>query len=299
MRAPSHVAFGFFWGGLFATAAANRSIEFGMNELTVKCALVTFAGCLAPDLDCKEAPIARLLPFLGSPIRRRFPHRTLLHSFTGLFIASGLVAGIVYLLGFLGLWIGTPDTIPVVIQFFAWAYFSHLVLDTLTVRGVPYFFPLLKNPFGYPSFEGDRIRSSDKRWGFIITSLSLIVFSALIPVIQQGANTTLANVFGQFYQLKDVYTNVVNRELVLEFEGYFEYDKAPVSGRALILAATSNYFIIYCDGQIHYLGEESGDIQLLEGQIQQLDYPLDVRSDTYHNRKLSDILSDIKRHVLM
>ena len=301
MLAPSHLTFGLFWSGIFVSAATNRDVEWGMNALTFKCILATFLGCLFPDLDSKSSPLSRLLPFLGNPIRRFFPHRTLLHSFSGLLIATFLVCGLMYLLVMLKLWTGSTVKISLITKFFAWSYLSHLLLDTSTVRGVPYFYPFLKNPFGYPSLEEDRIKSGDKRWEFIITTASLIGFVSLTPMMQQGAGTTLANAFGLFEQLREVYVGTVGKEVMLEFEGYLEYDKSPVSGKALILAATGGYFIIHWNGQVRYLGEASGDIRLLKGKgrIRQIDLTPRANSITYRNSPLSDILSDFSGQVLI
>jgi len=298
MNGGTHIAFGLLAGGVLASAAVNKDVAFGMNAVTVQCVIATVVGSLAPDIDNRQAPIARVLPFLTKPISRRWPHRTGLHSLAGLMVGSGLVLGILWLLAFAGLWLGPRDSVLLVAQFFACGWLSHLLLDTATKQGIRWFWPLLKNPLGYPSLEEDRIISGDKRWEFIISGVSLVLFGAMIPVIEQGADTTLANVIGQFKQLKGVYVNAVNQEVVLSFEGYRKQDKAPVSGRGIILAAVDDYFAVFWNEQVRFVGQESGDIHLLSGRCQTLDVAPSVRETVYRNTELADIVADIRGPAL-
>lgn len=264
MRAPSHAAFSLFWGGILASASVHRDIAFGLNPLTVQCIAATLAGALMPDLDSRKAPTSKALWFLSSPICRRFPHRTLLHSLLGLGLAAGVVCGLLWLPVVFGLWAGGPH-IWLITQFFAWGYLSHLLLDTANKRGVPYLYGVMREPLGFPSHEEDRIISGDRRWEIIITVVSLMLFGRLIPVIQQGAAAWLANFVGKVPQLREVYRTAVNREVVLGFEGYWNADKSPVSGKGLILKEQDGVFTLFFDGQVHYLGRDAGDIRLLDG----------------------------------
>ncbi len=292
MNAPAHIAFSLLWGGLWASAASNREVAFGLNTLTAQCALATVIGGLVVDLDNRTAPVSRALPFLSRAISRRFPHRTLMHSFMGLALSSGVVYGLLSLAVIFGLWTGGKAG-GLITQFFAWGFLSHLLLDTTTRRGVPYFWPLLKNPLGYPSFEEDRIISGDRRWEIITIAVSLAGFAFLVPVIRQGADTALANAVGQLPQLREVYLNAVGQEVVLQFEGYREADKAPVSGRALILAEQDGVFTIYFDNAVRHLGQERGELRLLSGQVRQLDQPPQVRTARFFRADMAAIVADL------
>ena len=121
------------------------------------CAVVTFAGGLAPDLDKPGSSLWRKVPgggLLAWLVRPAFVggHRHLSHSLLG----AGLFAiGVRALLQML------PDgylrPTPVWTCFIA-AYLSHLVADSLTEDGVPWFFP-----FGgrlcFPPFRRWRIKT--------------------------------------------------------------------------------------------------------------------------------------------
>lgn len=291
MRAPSHLAAGVLWGGVFASAAVNRDISFGLNALTAGCAAATTLGALAPDLDSRTAPLSRVVPFLAGPIARRFPHRTATHSLLGAGLASGFLYGALWLLAVAGDW--NSGRVGLVAQFFACGFLSHLVLDCATKAGVPFFWPGLKNPLGYPSHEEDRIVSGDGRWEVVITAVSLAGFAGLVPVIRQGAPTTLANVVGQLPQLAEVYRNAVGREVALRFEGLRAEDRSPVSGRGLILSAQEGSLTVFVDGAVHEVGGDRGDVRLLSGQVQQLDRAPEVRAMSFHGAAIGDVLADL------
>ncbi|MCL5409758.1 MAG: metal-dependent hydrolase [Patescibacteria group bacterium] len=130
-------------------------------------------GGLAPDLDqptsslWHKIPAGSLIgkiahPFLGH-------HRTLSHSILGI-IFFGLLSR--YLLNLLG------QTILVDMSLAWWAFMigfvSHLIMDTFTTEGVPWFFPI---PFhlGIPPLAALRIKTG----GWIE---KLLVFPGLLAV---------------------------------------------------------------------------------------------------------------------
>lgn len=285
MNTPSHLAFGTLCAGLLASAAANP-VSFGLNGLTAQCAAVALLGALVPDLDSPKAPVSRLLSFVSSPVCRRFAHRTLLHSLVGMVLAIIPVYG---LLRLGGIWAGLRPAL--VSQFFAVGYFSHLVLDTLTKRGVPYLWPLIRNPFGYPTFEEDRIISGDLRWELGFTGSFVIATILLLPSIRYGAGTTLANVVGQLPQLRGVYESAVGQEVVVRFDGYRAVDKAPVAGEALALGEEGDGFVVLWQGQVHRLGHDQGDIRLLSGSVRLLEQAPQVRTVSLAAASSADILA--------
>lgn len=292
MKAPSHAAFALLWGGIWASTSVHRDVAFGLNALTIQIIAATVVGALMPDLDSKKAPIAKALWFLSVPICRRYAHRTLMHSLLGLGLASAGVCALLWLPVVFGLW-ASGEHVWLITQFFAWGYLSHLILDTANKRGVPYLYGLMGESLGFPSHEDDRIISGDRRWEIIITVASVVLFVRLIPVIQQGAATAMANVVGKVPQLREVYRDAVGKEVTLEFEGYWEADRRPVSGKGLILEEQDGVFTLYYDGRVHDIGEDTGDLRLQSGKVAALNqapvaWPVPVAAKT-----IADMLAEV------
>ena len=285
------MAFSLAWGGLLAAVGNVGAGNFGVNGVTGLCVVATILGAVMTDLDNPRAPAARMMPVVARAVSRRFPHRTLLHSFAGLGASSGIVWGLLWLASVAGLPLhGLARTLA---GFFGWGWLSHLILDTLTKRGVPYFWPLLSDPLWYPTLEEDRLISGDGRWNLIITIGSLALFAALVPVMRQGAGTTLANTIGQAPQLAEVYRGAVGREVALTFEGYWERDRSRVGGRALILAEKEDVFTIWLDGEVRELGQSRGELRLLSGQVEVLEQGPRVLVRTHDGRPLEDIVAGL------
>lgn len=82
-------------------------------------------GALIPDIDHPTSKINKCNPFTGI-IGDLIGHRTITHSFTGLLIFD------------LILWIANFESI---ILGFNIGYISHLILDMMTVSGIPLLYP--------------------------------------------------------------------------------------------------------------------------------------------------------------
>lgn len=127
----------------FATAA----VAVGANMI----------GGLLPDIDDTTADIwdkvrgGNILARLIKPLVGK--HRMLSHSILGMVIIG-------YLLQLLLGWLGTIVLVDMNIVWWSTmiGYFSHLVMDSLTKQGVPWFFPIPIR-LGFPPFEAMRIKT--------------------------------------------------------------------------------------------------------------------------------------------
>ena len=302
MKAPTHIAFGLFVSSIAGSFSASYAgTAFGFNKLTLAAIAGSIMGALLPDIDHRQSCISRILPPLSRLICKRFSHRTLLHSFLGLGIIVTIL--LLWAIGFRHFLYRTfginiaPASTHAVLLLFSVSYFSHLILDTMTRRGIMYLYPL-HVAFGYPSPEKYRFITGDMRAEIPISAISLALFLAFIPITRQGAQLSLLNLIGKTDQLIDIYTGVAGKEVLIHFNGYQTSNKTPVSGCALILAASMNGFTVYWQGDILTLGE-GADIHLLRGTCEILDIPPVERTSTYHNTPLSDILEEANGHVLI
>lgn len=130
-------------------------------------------AALLPDIDQPTAELWDKIPLLGHTLGKitskvTLGHRNLTHSILGATICAIIVHFIVF---------SFPDYwgIDKVMLFnsFMIAYGSHLLLDSVTVEGIPLLFPIQKN-FGIPPKPLDGIRIMSGKW-----FENLIIFPAL------------------------------------------------------------------------------------------------------------------------
>lgn len=152
MTARTHDAFAF--AGLITVAVFYPPTT--LNLTTLFAAIVgNIVGSLIPDMDQASNRLWDLLPagdHLAKVFRRLFlKHRTLTHSFLGVFLIFNI-------LGFVLPRLLNPNFVNVEIVFAAVmiGYVSHLVADSLTKDGLPLLFPIKYN-FGFPPIKALRI----------------------------------------------------------------------------------------------------------------------------------------------
>lgn len=88
-------------------------------------------GSLLPDIDHPQSYLGRRLPFLSVPIHWLFGHRGFTHSLLSLSILG--IASAEY-------WAFNPLLLGGILL----GYFSHILADMCTPRGVPLFYPSKK-----------------------------------------------------------------------------------------------------------------------------------------------------------
>lgn len=302
MNTTTHVCAGMACGTVAAGFFANNpTIHWGVNELTGIAIGLVALGASLPDLDSRQSPISRVFPFLSQPISRRWPHRTLLHSLFGLMLWAVVCYGL--------LWAGDlivdtvigqrPNHCGIFAWLFAFAYASHLALDSFTRQGVRWLYPLVKSPFGHPSSEQYRIITGDKRAEWLISSSAAAVVLALASFALQGADVSLQNIIGKYKQLSDIYQQSEQTEVVVNFVGHFEHDKAPVSGRALILESANSCLVVWWQGKIYSIGEGQGDIYLRSGKCEFLGVPPLVREVDYSDSRWEKVVGEAGERVLI
>jgi len=163
MTARTHDAFAF--AGLITVATLYPPSSLGLT--TLGAAIVgNIVGSLIPDMDQASNRLWDLLPagdHLAKVFRRIFlKHRTLTHSFLGIFLIYTILINILPKLL-------NPNFVDVSVVTAAMmiGYISHLVADSLTKDGLPLFFPIKWN-IGFPPFRFLRITTGSWVENFVI-----------------------------------------------------------------------------------------------------------------------------------
>ncbi|WP_028401073.1 metal-dependent hydrolase [Ectobacillus panaciterrae] len=95
-------------------------------------------GALLPDIDHPKSTLGRIIKPISWALHSIFGHRTITHSLLFLFIVTSL------------LWTVFPNY-PFVVMGICIGVISHLMLDALTVSGIPLLYPL-KTKIRFPFY---------------------------------------------------------------------------------------------------------------------------------------------------
>lgn len=193
----NHLIGGVVFSGTFSAIA-------GKNIFESKTALaVAVVASLLPDVDNPSAPIGRVFAPISRYINTVYGHRGVTHSALALVVCTLIFAA------FSKLWI-----------IFFWAYLSHLVFDMLTLQGVLFFYPFLKNNCVMPSKPEFRFRTGDKVAESMSFGIFLVCGFSLYPLMTQGFWTSYNSLYGtpkhlasEFQKSKDLLEVNYNYEI--------------------------------------------------------------------------------------
>lgn len=180
MTFPNHVLGGVVVTGVFASILDVNIIE--SPALLGACVL----GSVLPDIDHPRSPIGFMFYPLSRFLNRRFGHRTITHSlffFLLLILISVAFESAVF---------GSKAHTLV----FGIGYASHLLLDMMTVQGVPLYYPIWKNACVVPGRAEMRFRTGKPKSEVMIFGFFTISLLMLQPLMDKGFWTSYNQAFG-------------------------------------------------------------------------------------------------------
>jgi len=153
MTISNHITGGIVFTGSFCSL-------FGVNIFENKYTIITcLIASILPDIDHTKSLIGKLFYPISKWIATNYGHRTITHSFIFFFFFS---------ISFFII----ENSILTTFKYsliFSFALFSHLILDMITISGVPLFYPFSKNPCVIPANPDLRIRTGNlKSEGIIL-----------------------------------------------------------------------------------------------------------------------------------
>ena len=133
-------------------------------------------GSLAPDIDHPESKVGRkfILKPISIFINKVFGHRTITHS-----VVISIFMTMILLFSTL-LFSGIPNFIySNLIIGFCVGWFSHLLLDLLTVKGIPVFYPFIKKKYSLLKFKTNRDEEFVSILVILITGILMVAYFRL------------------------------------------------------------------------------------------------------------------------
>lgn len=221
MTVYNHIAGGIVFTGSFCSL-------FNVNIFESKTSIfVCVIACMLPDIDHTKSLLGKLFYPLSKWISRKYGHRTITHS---------LVTFIPLSLGFTFVEnIYSPDTSLALI--FTFGYLSHLILDMITLQGIPLFYPFTRNPCVIPANPKLRIRTGNlKSEGIALFCFSILTFT-FQPLFANGFWTTYNK---KFNDITHVYREFNTNNQVLKIDYLYTHFGELIKGSGIVVESSPN-----------------------------------------------------------
>lgn len=237
MKLPNHLA-----GGTLITAILSSLSGINIFQSQTSIMVMLIATTL-PDIDLPKSTIGHTFKPISLYINRRWGHRTITHSFITLLILTLLLA-------ILEKQIMDKNTLSLI---FFYAYLSHLLLDMVTLMGVPLLYPFSKNPFVLPGNPRYRIRTGDTRTETIAFCTFILLSIFLRPLFEQGFWTSYNRLFGT---MKHLAAEFKRSEDMLEVQYFGKIGTHLIQGKGLCIEANQNEVILIEDNDFTVLSKD-------------------------------------------
>jgi len=233
MTAPTHVTFGAL--SYFVVAAI---VQWQPSTAAVATAAL---GSLLPDIDLPTSAVGRPLFPIAKALNEQIGHRTLTHSFVGIFLLL-LILSPLFFVDALVLWallIG---------------YVSPLLIDTVNKAGIELLYPSRLRAW-FLNDERYRI-TVGSREEFILLVVLLVFTVAFFPVTIRGFTGTLHYLLGDTESaVTDFYRHMPTHSVIATVAAIDTISQEEVRGDFSVLGANpNNALIIKHDGRLREVG---------------------------------------------
>lgn len=241
MTFPNHVA-----GGIVFTGTFCSLFDVNIFESPYTIGLTVFASIL-PDIDHTKSLIGKLFFPVSKWLSVKFGHRTITHSLLFFIISS------VLFLFSEKIFFNSSNYSLI----FSFALLSHLVLDMLTVQGIPLFYPFARNPCVIPANPDLRINSGNiKSEGialFVFTGMALF----MQPLFANGFWTTYNN---QFNSIAHIFREFSSSDKALVINYDYSYYNQNISGSGVLVNATQKELNLISDNELISITSEPNTV---------------------------------------
>lgn len=291
MTAPNHIV-----GGIVITGISLSFWDINIFSKSSYLSICIFSSML-PDIDHTKSLIGKMFFPLAKYLDVRFGHRTITHSITlliPLFIFSCF-----FELNIINPYFQRSGLDFSLIFFFS--FLSHLILDMLTIDGIPLFYPFLKNPCVIPSNPNLRFRSGNiKSEAIALFIFTFILFSSY-NLFKNGFWTTYNRSFGT---IKHGFREFKESEKLVFVNYKFSFNGSIKKGTGYILDATQNKLELFCKtsesspGRILIIDNKDHRTKNISVLPKQSKYTYSVQDFKFFNLSLKEINDTLNTKIV-
>lgn len=229
MSGANHVAGGIVFTGLYLSM-----FDVNIYSKPQYLGLAIFFSLL-PDIDHTKSIVGKMFYPVAKWLDRRFGHRTITHSLLAYF-GLALLIGVVE-----KTWLNTT----IATSIFLWSYASHLILDMLTLQGVPLLYPFKKNPCVIPGNPAYRMKSGNFKAESIAFCLFVMLAFTTKDLFAHGFWNSYDRLFGT---VKSVYaeSRLTPKALLVRYQ--ISQDGKDIAGNGFLVSASPEKLLLFNQG---------------------------------------------------
>lgn len=267
MTSPNHIV-----GGICITGISLSFWDINIFANASYLSLCIFTSIL-PDIDHTKSIIGKLFYPVAKYLDKKFGHRTITHSLTALIPI--FLFFLFFELNFINPYFDRTGIAFSLI--FLFSYFSHLILDMLTIQGIPLFYPFLKNPCVVPANPSMRFRSGNLKSEAMVLFLFTIVLMSSYDLFKNGFWTTYNRSFGT---ITHVYREFSRSTNWVQTKYDFDFNGKHLKGKGIVISAKEYEIILFTNGKILKLNSKNPRLKNIDLIPKQL--PAVFKTETIH-----------------
>lgn len=284
MTSPNHIV-----GGLAVTGITLSFFDINIfsNELYL---FTCVFGSLLPDIDHTKSIIGKIFYPIAKYLDNNFGHRTITHSLT-------FLAPLFLIILILELNIINPFYERSGIAFslvFLFSFFSHLILDMLTVQGIPMFYPFLKNPCVIPANPTLRFRSGNIKSEAIALFIFTFVLFTSYDLFQYGFWTSYNR---SFATVKHVFREFKKSENLLIVDYKYTFNGVKNENSAYLLDANETKLELW-NNKLISIDEKDHRFKNIEVKPRQTQFKYSIEDLDFFNLSINQLNDTLRNKIV-
>ncbi len=285
MTTPNHIA-----GGVAITGISLSFFDINIFSNPLFLGFCIFSSLL-PDIDHTKSIIGKVFYPISKYLDMKFGHRTITHSLTAL-IPTFLF--LVFLeLNFLNPYFKLEGLNYSLI--FLFGYLSHLILDMLTIAGIPLFYPFLRNPCVIPANPNLRFRSGNIKSEAIALLLFTFVIASSFDLFKNGFWTTYNRTFGT---LKHVNREFISSSNFLKIDYKYTFNGDVKQGTGILLESTKTSSKIWTNNKIIIIDNKDKRFKNIEVLPSKTKYIYKIKDLDFFNLTLQELNDTLQKKLV-